>query len=152
MNCQTVKELLSEYIDNELDLKLHSEVKEHLDSCPYCQKEYEEILLIKKALSIYSQEESEPSPEFSEKLCGMFKDTYVSCDENKAKSESRLIFCLICLAICAIIVMSKMNFSYKNYINNKESSYVVVQSEEENAYPSHHRVVWRYIISGNNRR
>ena len=151
MNCQTVMELLSEYIDNELDLKLHNEVRDHLDTCPCCKKEYEDILLVKKALRIYSTEESEPSPEFSEKLCGMFKGTYVSCDENKAKSESRIIFCLICLAICVIIAMSNGDFSWNRHKDKEQYEYVVVQSEENVPYSAPHRLIWRYIIEGNNK-
>ncbi len=148
MDCNRVEELLSEYIDNELDPKIHSEIKEHLASCPNCREEMEDFLLIKSALRTTSTEESEPSPEFSHKICTMFKDTYVSCDENKAKAESRLIFCLICLAICVIIAMSNMTTSFHRPKNN-QVEYVVVQNEEEQAYPSHHRVMWRYIIRNN---
>jgi hypothetical protein len=151
MDCRTVRELLSEYIDNELDLKLHSEVKEHLDSCPHCKEEYEDILLVKKALRVYSVAESEPSPEFSEKLCGMFKGTYVSCDENKAKSESRLIFCLICLAICAIIALSNGDFSLNRHKEKEQYDYYIIQSEENVPYPGPNRIMWRYIIKGNNK-
>ena len=157
MNCRTVRELLSEYIDNELDLKLHSEVKEHLDSCPHCRKEYEETMEVKNTLRVYSMAESEPSPEFSEKLCNMFKGTYVSCDENKAKSESRLIFCLICLAICVIIAMSNGVFSFEKIKNRdreeyqQQYRYVVIQKEEESDCSGIHRIMWRYFVDENNK-
>jgi len=149
MKCQTVRELLSEYVDNELDQKLHSEIKEHINICPECKREEEDFIMVKKALRIYSDKDSEPSSEFSEKLCEMFKGTYVSCDENKAKVESRLIFCLICLAICVVIALSNSGFSLGHHKQNQGSSYVV-QSEERPVCPKNNRFNVGYIINRNN--
>jgi anti-sigma factor (TIGR02949 family) len=39
MNCDEISQLLSAYIDGELDGALQPEVKKHLDDCPNCRKE-----------------------------------------------------------------------------------------------------------------
>ena len=39
MECTKIKELLSEYIDQSLDIKTNEIVKEHLSSCKICSKE-----------------------------------------------------------------------------------------------------------------
>jgi len=46
MNCADVRENLSLYIDNEVDENLKQEIKEHLNSCASCMKEFRELLNI----------------------------------------------------------------------------------------------------------
>jgi hypothetical protein len=43
MLCDEAKDRLYEFIYNELSVKKTSEVKEHIDNCPTCKKEYEEL-------------------------------------------------------------------------------------------------------------
>ena len=43
MHCDTIKELLSEYIDNSLEPKLRSQVKEHLVVCKDCKKMVQQV-------------------------------------------------------------------------------------------------------------
>lgn len=111
MNCKEVSSLLSEYIDNELDEKTNNEVKNHLLICSSCRKEMEDFMDIKKALRSMANEE--PSEEFSNKLCSMFKDVKVE-QEDKRKNNLRIVFCLICIAICAIIIMSNIQDMKQN--------------------------------------
>jgi hypothetical protein len=53
MLCDEAKDRLYEFIYNELTAKKASEVKEHIDNCPRCKKEYEEL----KQLLINDMEE-----------------------------------------------------------------------------------------------
>ncbi len=53
MLCDEAKDRLYEFIYNELSVKKTSEVKEHIDNCPRCKKEYEEL----KQLLINDMEE-----------------------------------------------------------------------------------------------
>lgn len=41
MDCVEVQELLSEYIDDALESSLNEKIKEHLDTCDECRREYE---------------------------------------------------------------------------------------------------------------
>jgi hypothetical protein len=51
MNCEKVMEMLSLYIDNQLDEKETREIEKHLKNCEKCSREYEDLLTIKKLLS-----------------------------------------------------------------------------------------------------
>ena len=51
MICNEVKELLSEYIDNELEEQQAAQVKEHIASCEECKGLLKELVEIKKVLS-----------------------------------------------------------------------------------------------------
>lgn len=106
MNCKEVSSLLSEYIDNELDEKTNNEIRNHLLICSSCREEMEDFMAIKNALRNMSNEE--PSDEFSNKLCSMFKDIKVE-PKDKKKTDLQIVFCLICIAICAIIIMSNIH-------------------------------------------
>jgi hypothetical protein len=46
VNCNNVRELLNEYIENELSLVMRESVKAHIDSCADCKKELEEFARI----------------------------------------------------------------------------------------------------------
>lgn len=43
MNCNEVKELISEYIDKQLDSKMNAEFEEHIRTCEDCRKELNEM-------------------------------------------------------------------------------------------------------------
>lgn len=51
MSCEKVMEMLSLYIDNELDEQESNEIEKHLRTCEECNREYEDLLAIKKLLS-----------------------------------------------------------------------------------------------------
>lgn len=51
MRCDKVKELLSFYIDNELDNETSKEIKKHIEVCEECKREYEDLVFIQKLLS-----------------------------------------------------------------------------------------------------
>lgn len=53
MNCLRTRDLLSGYLDNELDVRTKSSVREHLSSCGSCRSELETLrLIIQEAASL----------------------------------------------------------------------------------------------------
>ncbi|HHZ20648.1 MAG TPA: hypothetical protein GX391_09100 [Firmicutes bacterium] len=50
MNCHRVQNLLSAYIDRELDLDEQRALRNHLYQCPNCEKEYRSLVLVKQAM------------------------------------------------------------------------------------------------------
>lgn len=50
MNCKDVKELLNEYIKDELSLVMRESVKAHIDGCDACKKELEELTALQNNL------------------------------------------------------------------------------------------------------
>jgi hypothetical protein len=50
VNCKDVRELLNEYIENELSLVMRESVKAHIDSCDACKKELEELIALQNNL------------------------------------------------------------------------------------------------------
>lgn len=145
MNCKQIMLLLNEYIDNELDQKTHNEITNHLFSCPKCRKKMEDFLLIKNALRSIS----EPSEEFSDRLTHIFKDTHVSCEENKNKCNLRFLFCIICIAICAIITMSNISASHKNGVeiaSSEEECVIVSDNSCVSFNPMRRKSIWRDVV------
>jgi anti-sigma factor RsiW len=56
-NCSEIFELLSPYIDKELGIDEEKAVAQHIESCSECQKEYTELLELKKLMEEISKEE-----------------------------------------------------------------------------------------------
>jgi hypothetical protein len=50
LNCKDVKELLSEYMDNELTPEQAAEVQAHLDGCDACKEQLEELVRLHNSL------------------------------------------------------------------------------------------------------
>jgi hypothetical protein len=50
MNCHTVQNFLSAFIDCELDSELKREIRKHLFSCPECSAVYQELQNVKTCL------------------------------------------------------------------------------------------------------
>lgn len=57
MNCSEVNELISLYIDNELNEKERADFEEHLQSCETCRREVEEITRLVQACGGIEEEE-----------------------------------------------------------------------------------------------
>lgn len=53
MKCSEIKEKINAYIDEELDAKTHSQVKNHLMQCAECQKELRELTQLNSFLESY---------------------------------------------------------------------------------------------------
>lgn len=51
MDHQQIKELISSYYDEELDEEQKKIIKKHLEDCPECQKEYEEMGKFEEVMS-----------------------------------------------------------------------------------------------------
>lgn len=51
MRCEDIREIISLYIDNELNEEESKEIEKHLKSCEECNREYEDLLTIKRLLS-----------------------------------------------------------------------------------------------------
>jgi len=66
MTCSDVKELLSPYLDGELDRVTQQAVFRHLSECPNCHHELAEMKQLLKMLACL--EEIDPPPDFSAKL------------------------------------------------------------------------------------
>lgn len=50
MNCPHVQNVISAFIDCELDVEEKRELRQHLFSCPECNNDYEDLLQIKECL------------------------------------------------------------------------------------------------------
>jgi Putative zinc-finger len=62
MNCEEIKDLLSEYLDGELDQRERKLVEEHLENCPGCAEELDGLKDCLKNLG--SLKNVEPPPDF----------------------------------------------------------------------------------------
>ncbi|MCG8538929.1 MAG: DUF4349 domain-containing protein [Clostridia bacterium] len=51
MRCENFREIISLYIDNELNQEETIEIEKHLQVCEKCSREYEDLLTVKKLLS-----------------------------------------------------------------------------------------------------
>jgi len=74
MNHNDFKEQIAAYIDGELDEALAKNLKQHIDSCPECNRVYSRTLKTKSVLNKMPVEEL--SSEFSTRLEGALQDRY----------------------------------------------------------------------------
>ena len=61
MNCKKIRDLLSEYIDGELEHRLSSEIEQHLSSCDGCRQIHKAIL--ESSVNILRGSEKTKAPE-----------------------------------------------------------------------------------------
>jgi len=64
MNCRDVKNRLSAYLDNAISPELSESIQKHLEICPDCQRESDELSQAYSFLVLWSSEENIPSLEF----------------------------------------------------------------------------------------
>ncbi len=85
MNCRKVRQYLYGYCKQELSPDETKEVKAHLDSCPECTREMEEItetdLMINDGLEIFV-----PSSDFNEKLLAKIRSLPLNAEERDRKT------------------------------------------------------------------
>ena len=60
MKCDKIKELMMDFIDNELDASMQKQVQAHLETCAACKKYQESLLAV---LSPFKKAEKAPAPE-----------------------------------------------------------------------------------------
>lgn len=83
--CNEICQLLSPYLDQALSSEEMNSVKEHLDSCPQCKKEYLELLELKRMMDEIRNEEMEVPEDFLEGI--MAKIELEETDKEKKQSE-----------------------------------------------------------------
>jgi len=66
MKCEDIQKELKAFIDNDMDDQKKAEIQEHLDQCPNCTKELEQLRKLSEALHTWKG--IEPSPLLYEKL------------------------------------------------------------------------------------
>lgn len=66
IHCDTIKEMLSNYIDNTIEPSLRSQIQAHLDACPGCKKVVANVQLITNRLHKFSS--VKPSSNFDQRL------------------------------------------------------------------------------------
>lgn len=88
MRCEDIREIISLYIDDELNEEECNEIKKHLQSCEECNREYEDLLTIKKLLSEVPQMElpSNFKEELHKKLVAS-----VSIEDNEENTNNGVI-------------------------------------------------------------
>jgi len=66
ISCDTVKTMLSDYLDLAVNPELRQQIDRHLQQCPECQKVYTDVQVITQRLR--SSEVVQVSPDFNQKL------------------------------------------------------------------------------------
>lgn len=59
MNCENIKEKLSLYIDNMLDLNESEEIREHIENCDNCREYYNHLLKLEKMVDDFAVSDNE---------------------------------------------------------------------------------------------
>lgn len=104
MNCERVKEILFEYINNELDDVNVRMIREHLMACEECRKEYELLLGMSEAI----KESRYGAPE---ELHGRVMSTVKT--EKIRKKREKMIKKIACVAASAAAFVIVVNIVFK---------------------------------------
>lgn len=124
MKCEEVLSLLNDYLDNELDEKTNKIIETHLDNCENCRKEMEEIKALKSVIKDYSLKSEE---ELCKKMNGLFKDVRVDLNKDKNFYNLKLLFCLLCVAISAMIIMNNIKENATENSNIHQATFILVE-------------------------
>lgn len=81
-NCSEILELLSPYIDKELGIDEEKAVAHHIESCSECQKEYTELLELKKLMEEISKEEIQAPEGFAESVMNKIEEEKIQPEGN----------------------------------------------------------------------
>ena len=81
-NCSEILELLSPYIDKELGIDEEKAVAHHIESCSECQKEYTELLELKKLMEEISKEEIQAPEGFAESVMNKIEEEKIQPEVN----------------------------------------------------------------------
>lgn len=132
MNCNNAVELISLYLDNELNYESEKELFEHIEECSFCKKEFEEL---KALVEILNDEPDIELPEnFHSELMQKINEEKV-VDINKAskrKSNMKfkrysLVAAFACFVVCGTAVFGSL---FSNSISMKSSA----QDSKSEAY------------------
>ncbi|MCX7921298.1 MAG: zf-HC2 domain-containing protein [Clostridia bacterium] len=135
-SCKEFNELISLYIDNELDEAARSEFEEHARSCDCCKEEFDDIMQTVN----YCREipEEEPPEDFKQKL----HSKLVKCKaEEESKNKLLTIrnrYIKICSSIAAglMLVFLLRGFWGSNFIVGQSGDFSSTQSIEHKEEPS----------------
>ena len=109
MECNKIRELLSLYIDEMLDVDQMKETDAHLAVCAACKKEYEEML---ELVQLLNQVESVPIPAaFELRMKKVLKEERTNNPFIPAKGSSNRSKWKILTSIAAVFVVGVISFS-----------------------------------------
>lgn len=97
-NCEKMINVLNEYIDGELTPEEYSTVQAHIESCPACKKEYEELRMIKKLF--YDVQEEAPQELLNNVM------TAVRTQKTNTQKRKKLTKKIATIAVAATIVLT----------------------------------------------
>lgn len=100
MKCEDFRELISLYIDDELDENEKNGLIEHLENCPLCRKEYEELKAIKEMVGKIGEEELPEN--FHNELMAKIKPVK---EKTKKKKFSTAKYSSLAASICAVLLV-----------------------------------------------
>jgi len=117
MNCDEIRELLSLYIDNNLEQEQMTEIEKHLLVCGACKKEFEEIVILINAMK--NLPEVEFPTQFDSRLREELKIVTES-KRKKAKQNKRIRYssfaAVFLIGIFSIAMYNNINSAYPKNI------------------------------------
>lgn len=99
--CDNYEEMISLYIDGELDENEEKELLEHLNNCPLCEKEYEELKAVKAMLDEIEREELPEN--FHNEVMAKIREQSAPKTVKKKRRWDRYVS--LAASICALVVV-----------------------------------------------
>lgn len=127
MECKEFKELISQYIDNELPEEQMSDMREHLELCVACKREYEELAKIKTLLN-QTEEISLPADfdlRMRKALAPEFAKAKADRRRKKLMRKASAIAAVFVLGITGIVMAGNADMIFEKF----ETSQSVDQKE-----------------------
>lgn len=119
MRCYEAKNLISRYLDNELESKLRIKTEEHLSSCSTCKKELQSLQRI--SLFLHSYEDISISEDFiSKTMLQLYNKSFRSKKQTNFFLKIALNFIFIILF--TVSLFSGLSMSLDFFHNNDDIS------------------------------
>ena len=103
MECEKYRELISLYIDGELNESEENELLEHIKNCPLCEKELKELTAISEMLK--SAEKEEPPKNFHNDVMAKIRQSQA---KPAKKKRSWAKYTGIAASICALLIVGSV--------------------------------------------
>ncbi len=119
MRCKDVKKLISLYIDGELSFEKRIKLERHINNCPFCRRELEDLKIIIK--EIHNLPKIEPPINFIDNLWYRYQE-----ERTVQRNYKRIFFILgLTFALIFIFLLSQKIWIQKSKSQELQTFYEI---------------------------
>lgn len=140
MKCSTVRDLLSAYLDDELEGTDREAVREHLECCPDCSLYYEELKQLDADLHSVIYEETDPSDRFTRELLERAEQDISGSSDHEDRfsfvSRSAGTMGAVLTLMVGLFIGAYLGMGFLDYVTSQSADRVATEQSQPEAVPA----------------